>query len=375
MKAAHPPGVASPPLVDLSRADLECEVSRLRSLLKESDERRERSLARLAKNTREFWLPRTVPRRRATDMSALEFVRDYIATSQPLVLTGLTEREWPCLRLWRDDEYLLKVAGDVEVSVNITPNGRADSVDQYGFFVKPCEERMPFREFWETMTQTDNSHSSDVLYLSRQNDSLRAEFPQLMKDVPPVVPLALEAFGCEPEAVNLWIGDDRSVSSCHMDHYDNMYIVVRGEKVFTLLPPAAVPFLHERRCPPATFERRGKGETLFVRPDAWQGGGQVMPDIPWIPFDVAETQNAAEFPYFARYGQDLSVEVRLRPGEMLYLPATWYHRVAQEGLTVAVNYWHDMRFGHGYVHHKFLRCTMGLDRDDGDDTSEDSDNN
>jgi hypothetical protein len=34
-----------------------------------------------------------------------------------------------------------------------------------------------------------------------------------------------------------------------------------------------------------------------------------------------------------------------------------YHRVAQKGLTVAVNYWHDMAFDHKYVYHNFL---MGL---------------
>lgn len=43
--------------------------------------------------------------------------------------------------------------------------------------------------------------------------------------------LAREAFGNEPDAVNLWIGDERSVSSMHRDPYQNMYAVVVGEKV------------------------------------------------------------------------------------------------------------------------------------------------
>merc|ERR1711879_1106727 len=188
-----------------------------------------------------------------------EFVRDYVAASRPIVLTGLSKREWPCLRKWRDDDYLLRVVGKAEVSVNVTPDGRGDSVDTDGRFVKPCEERMPFSEFWSWILEPNavNSGRSGVPYLSRQNDSLRDELPELMKDVPSVVPIAVDAFGNEPEAVNLWIGDERSVSSCHKDHYENLYIVVRGEKIFTLLPPCAVPFLHERRCLPATYERRG----------------------------------------------------------------------------------------------------------------------
>merc|ERR1719221_2224372 len=80
--------------------------------------------------------------------------------------------------------------------------------------------------------------------------------PALSRHIPEVVPFGLSAFGNEPEAVNLWIGDERAVSSCHKDHYENLYVVVRGEKIFTLLPPSAAPFLYERFCQPAHFERR-----------------------------------------------------------------------------------------------------------------------
>ncbi len=31
--------------------------------------------------------------------------------------------------------------------------------------------------------------------------------------------------------INLWIGDERAVSSAHKDNYENMYCVVVGEKV------------------------------------------------------------------------------------------------------------------------------------------------
>lgn len=41
-----------------------------------------------------------------------------------------------------------------------------------------------------------------------------------MEDVEPFLSLAREAFGNEPDAVNLWIGDDRSVSAVHKDHYE-----------------------------------------------------------------------------------------------------------------------------------------------------------
>ena len=52
-------------------------------------------------------------------------------------------------------------------------------------------------------------------------------------------------FDNEPDATNLWIGDSRSVSSIHKDHYENIYCVLEGEKHFTLIPPLCFPYLYE----------------------------------------------------------------------------------------------------------------------------------
>ncbi|CAE7895991.1 Jmjd7 [Symbiodinium microadriaticum] len=281
--------------------------------------------------------------------SEVEFIRDFVGMSQPVVLTDLSEEDWPCLAKWSVD-HLLSAAGRSEVSVNVTSNGRADSVDSEGRFVQPLEEQMLFEKFLQHLQKRD---TGDVLYLSRQNDSLREEFPGLLPDVPAAIPLARQAFGNEPEAVNLWIGDERSVSSCHKDPYENLYLVVRGEKLFTLMPPASAPFLHEQLCSPASLVRQPDGKLQPILDDA--------PPVPWIPFDVAGEVDAAKFPLYARFRQHLAVEVAVGPGELLYLPAMWYHRVAQRGITIAVNYWHDMQIGHGYVHHQLIRDLFGLD--------------
>ena len=54
------------------------------------------------------------------------------------------------------------------------------------------------------------------------------------------------------------------------------------------------------------------------------------------------------------------VVVTIQPGEVLYLPALWFHSVSQKsnsyGLCVAVNYWYDMDFtGPLYPMFNFLR--------------------
>lgn len=56
------------------------------------------------------------------------------------------------------------------------------------------------------------------------------------------------------DAVNLWIGDERSVSATHKDHFENMYAVISGEKTFTLLPPTDILYLKTRECPTMKYE-------------------------------------------------------------------------------------------------------------------------
>lgn len=60
------------------------------------------------------------------------------------------------------------------------------------------------------------------------------------------------------------------------------------------------------------------------------------------------------------------VQVRLRPGEALYLPAGWWHYVQQaKEITIAVNWWYDMEMrGMHWVLLNFLRDKDGLYIDD-----------
>lgn len=43
--------------------------------------------------------------------------------------------------------------------------------------------------------------------------------------------------GGTAEAVNLWIGTSKSITSFHHDPYENVYHVLSGSKTFTLLSP------------------------------------------------------------------------------------------------------------------------------------------
>jgi jumonji domain-containing protein 7 len=51
------------------------------------------------------------------------------------------------------------------------------------------------------------------------------------------------------------------VSSIHKDHYENLFYVLSGEKVFTICPPFDAPFLREREFDGGAFRQtRGGGD-------------------------------------------------------------------------------------------------------------------
>ena len=129
----------------------------------------------------------------------------------------------------------------------------------------------------------------------------------------------------------------------HRDNYENIYVQVLGQKHFVLLPPLCQPCVNEQPLPQYNYTRRGNGLVLVPEeqdPEAQQEGDEgdnTVPFAVWDP-DASDTNTTAYS------GLAEPMRVTLNPGDMLYLPAMWYHKVSQsasdEGICVAVNYWY-----------------------------------
>jgi jumonji domain-containing protein 7 len=287
---------------------------------------------------------------------------------------------WPALSKW-SQQYLTETLGNRKLSINLTPDGHGDCVKSIVLdeiagavpnssnddvsiehFVYPAEHDMTMASFFELLEGRDANGAAVpgvVPYLSQQNDNLRQNMPELLQDIQQSLPLAVEAFSSatggmesgELEAVNLWIGDERSVSSIHKDHFENMYAVVSGEKTFTLLPPTDVAFLEPYVGTYPTLRYAVKSPTNA------ESGEKVVPSLPpalelrndncpsesleWLPLDPDHPDAEEQYPLLR---QASPLRCTVRAGEVLYIPAMWYHRVSQTCLTVSVNYWYDQKF-------------------------------
>jgi jumonji domain-containing protein 7 len=192
------------------------------------------------------------------------------------------------------------------------------------------------------------------MYVS-ENDNLRQEYATLFHDVPADIAFARIALEKEADAINLWIGNDRSVTSLHKDNYENLYGQIRGRKHFVLLPPIEMPCVNERLLPRARY--KPIEGSLSTSSD--ELAINVEDDDEWLPIPTWDPDDPGGRPSaYSHLSQPL--RVTLEEGDLLYLPAMWYHKVRQtagdEGFACAVNYWYDMDFSGGFwTANSFLR--------------------
>jgi len=344
------------------------------------------------------------------------------------------------------DEIINHVNQDEQITVDVTPDGHGDCVrsvvlegNEQRAFVKPHERTMEIGKFRDILrrsshccdldktnnldignTEVDGEspkHDSNgleifpllrqsncaetkafqmehffhevshppVVYYSRQNDCLRTELPKLSQLFPKTFPFAEQAFGTgPPDAINLWIGNERSVSSMHKDHYENLFYVCSGQKEFVLCPPADTVFLHEGEFISGTFiqmcdtmaaknahEDCSSQSPWVVIADDSSDINENVPHpneakVNWIEPDIKKymenktNYSAGEFPMLSKAHP---TKVLVSEGEMLYIPSLWYHRVTQTCETVGVNYWYDMKFDNPHwCYFNFLQSLRKVER-------------
>lgn len=155
-------------------------------------------------------------------------------------------------------------------------------------------------------------HSCPSAHYALENDNLRDEYRNLFDDVPSDISFARIALDAEPDAVNLWIGNGRSVTALHKDNYENIYVQIRGQKHFVLLAPVEMPCVNEQSLPQVRYEPNPEGDERLVI--------KMNDDVERIPvavWDPHEPEKRAS-PY-SKLANPL--RITLNEGDMLYLPA------------------------------------------------------
>lgn len=224
----------------------------------------------------------SVPRRARADFEP------EIPLRIPVIVTDALS-SWSAREIW-SLSYLRLICGNQIVPVSVyLPGGGIERVVQ---------SEMRFRDYLDLV---EDGHPP--MYL--QQYPIFDYFPQLRHHVrlPP---------GCDRSSrvsIYFWLGPAGSSSPLHYDDRDNAIAQLRGSKRFRLFAPDQGPFL---------YPHEGRPENRHLS-----------------RLDL-EKWDLERYPGFAQAQGQHCV---LGPGEVLYLPAGWWHQVRSYDLGMSLNFW------------------------------------
>jgi hypothetical protein len=76
----------------------------------------------------------------ASHITPFFFYKNYVAKNRPVIINNLMT-DWPAMTLWQHDAYLLSKIGDTDVTIDYTPDGRADAIVNNGNYPIIQKER------------------------------------------------------------------------------------------------------------------------------------------------------------------------------------------------------------------------------------------
>jgi hypothetical protein len=233
------------------------------------------------------------------------------AKAQPAVLTGWVEH-WPALKASRQGpgalaQYLRPLDNNNEMDTLLLAADTQGKVGYAGTDLQQFNFERRRYPVWAVLQQLiRQSQQPDAVRIALQSARLDSCLPDFSRHNP--MP------GLSPDVVGrIWIGN-QTVVPAHSDHSDNLACVLAGQRTFTLFPPE-------------------QAVNLYIGPlqSAPTGAPLSLVDI-----------LAPDFSRFPRYAEALAVaqQATLKPGEVLFLPALWWHHVqATTSFNLLVNYW------------------------------------
>lgn len=231
--------------------------------------------------------------------SVAEFQHEFVMKDKPVIISGVAD-EWKACSDWTPETFKT-LFGDV-----IAPF-RASDDELDVFFGGLTEKKVISIADYIDSILLENQAGQKRLYLGNISfdeplakphlDKIRPdfEFPNYFPD-------------STGEDLRLWIGGANQKSTIHNDSYHNLNAQIFGEKTFLLFAPEEYQKLYIER----------------IDDELWSS-----------PIDP-QKPDLSKYPLF----DDISgLEARLNQGDILFIPAFWWHQARSVTICINVNMW------------------------------------
>ncbi|HET9619870.1 MAG TPA: cupin-like domain-containing protein [Kofleriaceae bacterium] len=227
-----------------------------------------------------------VERISAACLTSDEFIERFAVASRPVVLTDAMPK-WAAAP-WTAERIRTEIG---TASVNVRAGNYA--ADIYKTSMETRELRLA-----DYLDALDAPRPADTPPPYAASNGVPWDW-HLWLDYPPFVPEALCGFA------KYWIGPAGTATPLHRDWLDNFLTQVVGSKRLALVAPGRAPILQPREIHPG------------------------LDSCNWVdPYDAADPVVAASEPIF----------VDLAAGDMVFLPAGWFHDVRSTAFSFSVNF-------------------------------------
>lgn len=232
------------------------------------------------------------------------------------VLIDNAVNHWPALDRW-GMEYLKTTCGKNEVYV-------CERLPNQGFFFNKKQvlkrKKMSFKAFIEAI-ESNQAHS---LYLTQAN--IPRDLPELYQDI-----RALDFIsGKHVLPPHFWMGPGEHTTPLHYDYYHNVIAQIRGEKIIDLYAPCNFSLLT-----PYPFY--------------------------WPAHHISRTDVDTTSRVLQKHKKATVLQLTLTPGQALYIPPFWWHRVKGQGINQTVNYWWLPRWSENLKYPRYTIRKLAFD--------------
>lgn len=227
-------------------------------------------------------------------ISGQEFFDQYYFRNRPVILRSMMGN-WPALEKWRPD-YLSKHYGHIPVEIT---RGREKEAAYEKEFHKTAAT-VPFGAFIQQIEGRPNSN--DIYLVARNYFFSNPAFQPLRDDIIPpgeIIDAAYDGL----KNMKLWFGPSGTVTPLHHDKHSILFCQVYGRKHFKMIPSFELPKIYNT-------------DRYYSEVD---------------PRDV-------DFQKHPLFRQASVVDVIIHPGEMLLIPAGWWHWVKSLDVSISVTF-------------------------------------
>ena len=242
---------------------------------------------------------------RVANLTPERFHREFFTKARPVIITDAAE-DWPC-REWTIEGLAERVGGN-EVMVR----GKTNQED-YKVGKSYTIRRDTFGSYCKDLLAGNKRAQGSYLAVA----NIAQAFPQLQAEVP--LPVFLEQYGKLHLGPYLWLALRGHYEFCHFDPDDNFLTMIRGRKQVRLVGHCLAPLY------PNPLGSQGKTIQSQINLDS--------PDL-------------ERFPLF----KDATVEhCVLSPGEMLFIPAFYWHQVNALDTGISINMFYGDPGEHAFL--------------------------